>query len=230
MIRAVLFDLDDTLFDQRLWLDGAWWAVAEAGAGYGLDRSTFHHALSAVAAEGSDRGRIIDRALARIGAPETPVGPLVDAFLSHRPARLAVPPGVPEALSVLRSRVRVGLVTDGDVGVQGAKLDALGLRDAFDTVVFSDVLGRERRKPHPAPFRLALAGLAVPAHEAVYVGDRPDKDVAGPAAVGMRAVRVRTGEYRMRPDRPPAWALADDVVDALKFLAPYLPREYFCPS
>jgi HAD superfamily hydrolase (TIGR01509 family) len=127
----------------------------------------------------------------------------VAAFRAFAPYRLAPYPGAVEALSALRRLVPVACVTDGDPGIQRAKLRALRLEDAFDAVVISDELGREYRKPHPAPFLRALDLLGVPASAAVHVGDRPEKDVAGPAAAGMAgAVRVRQGEYAEVPDDP----------------------------
>jgi putative hydrolase of the HAD superfamily len=218
MIQAVLFDLDDTLYPQAAFLDVAWTAVAAAAAPYGIAPGAFHTALTAVAAEGSDRGRIIDRALWRIGADGVPVEPLMAAFRACAPAQLSPYPGVREALAGLRTVVRTGLVTDGEPGGQRAKVRALGLEDLFDVIVYSDDLGRARRKPHPAPFQHALARLGVPAGAAVMIGDRPDKDVAGAAAVGLRAIRVRTGEYAERPDQPIPWRSAPDVVAAIALL------------
>ena len=224
MIEAVLFDLDDTLFDQRQWLDGAWRAVsADAAAVYPLDATAFHRALVEIAAGGSDRGGIIDRALAQVGLAGAAVAPLVSAFRSHRPRRLETYPGVVEALDALARRVHVGLVTDGYPAIQRSKLAALGLHAAFDVAVFSDELGRDRRKPHPAPFRRALDLLGLGPARVVYVGDRPDKDTAGAVALGMRAVRVRTGEYEDAPDVPPPWASASDLVGAVALLEPHLP-------
>lgn len=218
MIRAVLFDLDDTLFEQRHWLDGAWAAVAGAAGPWVSDTQAFHRALVEVAGEGSDRGGIIDRALLRTGDDGVPVRPLVDAFLRHRPTVLPLRPGTRRRLARLRSHVPIGLVTDGYPPLQRAKLDALGLGRAFDVVVLSDDLGRQFRKPHPAPFAAALDRLGVAAEDAVYVGDRPDKDVAGAQAVGMRAVRVYTGEYAGVADRVRPWAIAVDVVEAMAIL------------
>jgi putative hydrolase of the HAD superfamily len=215
VIRAVLFDLDDTLYDQRAWLAGAWQAVAGAAAAFGVAPVELAAALAEIAAEGSDRGRIIDRALERVRAAGVPVEPLVQAFRSHAPERLAAYPGVPAALARLRARCRVGLVTDGDPGIQRAKLRALGLCDAFDVVVFSDELGRHYRKPHRAPFRAALAGLGVDPREALFVGDRPDKDVAGAAAAGMACIRVLTGEYARLPDTVAPLVRVPGVVDAI---------------
>lgn len=219
MIAAVLFDLDDTLYDQRDWLAPAWTAVAAAAAPYGIDSVALERSLSTVAAGGSDRGRIIDRALARAGAPgDVPIAPLLAAFRSSVPHSLSLYEGARDALGSLRDELPIGLVTDGDVAIQRAKLRCLGLEDAFDVIVLSDELGRERRKPHPAPFRAALAALGVCAENAVHIGDRPGKDVRGAAAVGMRAIRVRTGEYRAAPDDPQPWRSASDVVEAVSIV------------
>jgi putative hydrolase of the HAD superfamily len=223
VIRALLLDLDDTLFDQQEWLRGAWSAVAASGRRYGVDPVALEQALLAVAAEGSDRGKIIDRALARVTAQQLPVQELVEAFRSWRPHELPLWPGVERALRDLRARVATAVVTDGDPLIQRSKLSALGLEGAFDVEVFSDDAGRAFRKPHPAPFQQALAALGVAAQEAVHVGDRPDKDVAGAGAAGLRAVRVRTGEYRDRPDDPSPWASAPDLVSAVALLSPHLP-------
>jgi len=218
LIRAVLFDLDDTLYAQAEWLRGAWRAVSKVAAARGLDPDAMEAALVAICAEGSDRGRIIDRALARIGAPDTPVAPLLEAFRSHAPRSLTPYPGALAALSRLRAEVTVGLVTDGEVPIQRAKIRALGLTEAFDVVVLSDALGRALRKPHRAPFESALAAAGTCAERAVYVGDRPDKDVAGAAAAGMRAIRVLTGEYATQAGTQEPWASARDVAEAIELV------------
>ena len=108
----------------------------------------------------------------------------------------------------------LGLVTDGDPAGQQAKLDALDLAPYFTTVVLSDELGRAHRKPDPLPFQVALRDLDVRPTRAIYIGDRPSKDVAGAAAAGLAAVRVRTGEWHDEPDDPRAWASVATLEDA----------------
>jgi hypothetical protein len=66
-VEAVLCDLDDTLYPQASWLEGAWRAVAAAGARHSIDEAAFLAALQADAALGSARGGVIDRALAAVG-------------------------------------------------------------------------------------------------------------------------------------------------------------------
>lgn len=221
MIAAVTFDLDDTLYPQSEYLAGAWDAVAEAGARLGLDPEMLRLALEKVAAGGSDRGGIVDRAVALIDGDAHTVAPLVDSFRAHRPARLEPYPGVARALARLRRRVPVACITDGDPAIQRAKLVALGLERAFDAVVLSDERGRQRRKPHPAPFLTALRGLGAHPPVAVHVGDRPEKDVTGAVLAGMRAIRVTTGEYTHHPDPDPPlspWRSCPDATTAAEML------------
>ncbi len=125
-------------------------------------------------------------------------------------------------MAAMRRRVPLALITDGSVASQRAKIHALGLSDAFDVVILSDAIGREFRKPSPVPFLRALELLNVSPRAAVMIGDRPDKDVAGAAAAGVAAVRVRTGEYAARPDVPAPWASADDLTAAVQLLLPML--------
>jgi putative hydrolase of the HAD superfamily len=215
---AVTVDLDDTLFPQREFLDGAWHDVAATGASMGVPERPLLEALTGIASEGSDRGRIIDRALERCQSPASPelVAALVDTFRGYRPAKLAAYPGVPETLARLRGWLPVACVTDGDPLIQRAKLSALGLADGFDAVVISDEIGRQFRKPHPAPFLAALERLGALPADAVHIGDRPDKDVVGPHRLGMRAIRVRTGEYAATSDPDPGPELScDDAVSAM---------------
>jgi len=225
VIAAVTVDLDDTLYPQAAFLDGAWEAVADAGCDAGIDRGRLLAALLAECARGSDRGSIIDRAVAHVGAPAVSVPPLVAAFRTYAPPTLPPYPGALEALARLRALVPVACVTDGDPTIQRAKLGALGLERGFDAVVVSDELGRDRRKPHPAPFLRALDLLGVEAANAVHVGDRPEKDVAGPAAAGMSAIRVRTGEYAdadVPPGCPAPLATVDDVRHAFGLITAWI--------
>ena len=196
-VDAVLFDLDDTLFGRVAWLDQAWRLVADAAfEQYGIDPVRLLNALRIVAGEGPDKGKVIDRALERVGHGDVPVASLVDAFHSLDAPVLSPYPGVKASLARLRTHTKIGLVTDGDPVIEWSKLDALGLEEAFDAIVMSDALGgREMRKPNPAPFIAAAKELGVKLVRCVYIGDRPDTDIAGAHAAHMKAIRVRTGEF-----------------------------------
>jgi len=222
LVTTVCFDLDDTLYPQSEWLRGAWAAVARRAALDGVEPRSLEAALAEIAAQGSDRGGIIDRALARVGAADVDVAPLVEAFRAHRPSALAPYPGTRDALVEIASRVPLGLISDGDPVIQRNKLGALGLDDLFSVCVWSDEHGRRHRKPDPLPFRIALERLGCDATDAVYVGDRPEKDVAGAVGAGMRAIRVQAGEWASQPDDDRAWASVTTVVAACAWLRPLL--------
>jgi len=225
MLRAVLFDLDDTLFPQADYLAGAWRAVSVRGIEWGIPHEAFARELKSIAAEGSDRGRIIDRALARVGRSDVASAPFVDVFHAYEPDMLEPYPGVAEGLVALGERFQLGLVTDGHPAGQRAKLHALGLDRVFDVEVYSDELGREHRKPDPLPFLTALEQLGVDARDAMFVGDRPGKDLSGARAVGMQAIRVRTGEHASEWCGLPGVAVVDNAADAFELLLGVTTRE-----
>ncbi|WP_267161362.1 HAD family hydrolase [Halovenus salina] len=97
-------------------------------------------------------------------------------------------PGVRPTLDTLAERYALGVVTNGVRDAQLTKLDATGLDRYFETVV---VAGDDcEPKPAAAPFEMALAELAAEPTSAVHVGDTPETDVAGGAALGLDTVLV----------------------------------------
>lgn len=227
-VEAVVFDLDDTLFPQCAYLAGAFDAVAAEAGRLGLDRERLRAELDAALSDGSDRGNTIDRALAAVGdgeVDEDVVSLLVRAFHDYVPERLEPYPGVEAALSALSDKIPLGLVSDGNVPGQRAKLAATGLGRYFAAVVFSDERGRAWRKPNPAGLSEVVSRLSTVPARAVMVGDRPEKDVAAALSLKMRAVRVRTGEYAAKEDLEGTWSCVASVADAARLIEPLCARE-----
>ena len=222
LIDAVLFDLDDTLYLQSSFLAQVWHHVAQVAASEsGRGAEEIEATLVGISAQGSDRGGIIDRAVEQLGI-SCPIEPLVEAFRTFTPTTLSLLPGARAVLDACAAQVPIGLVSDGVVELQRAKLAALGLEDSFDVVVLSDTFGREHRKPDPTPFLAALEALGTSPEATVFVGDRPDKDVVGAHSVGMRALRVHTGEYSQAPDPEGCWASVPSIADVEQCLVPLL--------
>ncbi|MGB6199067.1 MAG: HAD family hydrolase [Candidatus Acidiferrales bacterium] len=96
-------------------------------------------------------------------------------------------PGTRRALTALARKYRLGLVTGGGRARVRRQLSAFGLTRAFAVRVFSE--DATRKKPHPAPLRLALRRLNLDCEECVYVGDAPqDIEMARNARVFSVAV------------------------------------------
>src|SRR5699024_2359802 len=94
----------------------------------------------------------------------------------------------------------IGLVTNGSEKTQRAKLAALGITDAFDTLVFADP--ENGVKPDPYPFERALSALDVTPDSAVHIGDSPRADVAGANAMGIRSIWLPTNGANAGSDDP----------------------------
>lgn len=200
--RAVLFDLDYTLYDQSQYVACA---LAQVAAAVARDVPRRNGALTSSIIEawctlGPDHDRLFDTWLAAHGLlSRERVQKCIAVFHAYRPARLAPYRGVKKMLRALKAR-RLGMITDGEPCMQRTKVAALGLAGRFDVIVYSGELSRA--KPDPEVFRRALQALDVRPEDSVFVGDHPVRDVMGARRVGMRAIRVLTGPFRHLPDDP----------------------------
>jgi putative hydrolase of the HAD superfamily len=123
------------------------------------------------------------------GAEGLPEG-LAPALFEHfaEPAQWRVYPEVPDCLRRWRRReLRLAVVSNFDSRLAGL-LEGLGLAEHLEAVVVSSQAGAA--KPDPAPYRQALAALALEPHEVWHVGDSPDDD-AGAQAAGIRCLLVQ---------------------------------------
>ena len=122
-------------------------------------------------------------------------------------------PGTAEALDRLRGAgLRLAVVSNSDGRVEEA-LEAAGIRDRFEVVLDSALVGVE--KPDPAIFRAALSALGVAPEEALYVGDLYDVDVLGARAAGMEAMLLVRDAAASGPECrrvESLVALADDLL------------------
>ena len=214
-LKAVVFDVDDTLYPERQYVLSGFRAVAGWGAArLGLDAERSYGELAAMFESGV-RGDTFDRWLRGHEAPPELVAELVAVYRDHVPT-LALEGDVSALLAALRPGYRVGVVTDGHAAVQRAKCAALRLEPLVDAIVYSDDLGREHWKPSPRPYLEACDRLRVSPGEAVYVADNPAKDFLGARRAGMSSIRVThlRGEHWRAAPRAPEYA-PDLTVDSI---------------
>ncbi len=189
-IKAVIVDLDDTLYPERDFVMAGFRAVARRiftdhgveiedvlrkNFDCGLRRDAFGAALREVGLEAEEA--YVRRLVAVYRGDQSPLEPFSD---------IAV-------LETLRQQgMKIGLLTDGWGHVQEAKVKRLGIENLFDSIVYTDRLGgRDFWKPSTAPFEACLKQLDVAAREAIYIGDNPRKDFRGAKALEMRTFRLR---------------------------------------
>jgi len=194
-VDAVLFDLDRTICVYERSADEV---LSVAFEDAGVDPFFSGEEYVARFEEFVDAGgtiRPVREACFAAFAEESGLDPSVgrdvaDAFAAERDQRaVEFLPGAERALEALSGRYPLGVVTNGDPGLQGPKLDALGIADRFETVVHGGV--DAPYKPDPEPFHTALDALGVDPNGAVHVGNSLEADVAGARAAGLQSVWVR---------------------------------------
>lgn len=187
--RAVIFDLDDTLYPYRRFrLSGFATIARHLSSRAGLDPRLGFAALTH-ASRGMNRGRELQTCLAQHDLPATWLGELIDVLRHHEPS-LKLPASSRRTLQALRDDGwRVGVLTNGPRSIQARKVEALGLAPLVDVVGYATAIGTGRGKPDPDAFAWMARALAVPAARAVFVGDDESCDVRGAAAAGMVPVR-----------------------------------------
>lgn len=222
-MRAVLFDLDDTLLDYSGPAPACWEAACRQLAPVaGVDAAALVAAIhetarwfwSDPARHRTERVNMVGAwtkiaagALARLGCVPDGLAPrLAEEFAERRRAAMRLFDDAAPALARLRAAgVGLALVTNGDAREQRDKLRRHGLARAFDVVLIEGELGYG--KPDPRVYRQALDALGVAPADAWMVGDHLEFDIAAPQRLGLRAAwldRAGAGlppDCAVRPDR-----------------------------
>ncbi|MFD6529216.1 HAD family hydrolase [Streptomyces sp. NPDC060184] len=210
LIRAVLWDVDDTLFDysgadraamERLLelegLPGGWATPGEALDGWRA--LTGRHWARFAAGETDFEGQRRDRVREFLGQELTDAE--ADAWFrrhaAHYEAAWSLFPDVLPVLDLLDG-YRHGVLSNAGAVQQERKLATLGVRHRFEALLCAVELGVS--KPDPGAFHAACEALALEPHEVAYVGDEPDIDAAGAVAAGLTGIWLDRAERGGRAD------------------------------
>lgn len=198
MIRAIIFDLDNTLVDFMLMKRMAVEAAIDAmiDAGLELDRDAAEQEILAIyEREGIEYQRVFDDFLeSQLGTIDHKI--LASGIVAYRRAReaaLVLYPHVTVTLmELLKAGLKLAVISDAPRREAWLRLCYLNLHHLFDVVVTFEDTGE--RKPSAAPFERALELLDVAPEEALMLGDWPDRDVVGAMKVGIRTAFARYGD------------------------------------
>jgi putative hydrolase of the HAD superfamily len=198
LIRAIVFDLDNTLTDFMRMKAAAIDAAVDAmiDAGLNLPRDAVRARIDAIYQEqGIEYQKVFDQLLeSELGHIDPKI--LASGVVAYRRARessLVLYPHVQMTLlELVRRGIRLGVVSDAPGPQAWLRLCQLGLQHVFEAVVTFD--DTRQFKPSPAPFREVLRRLGVEPHEALMVGDWPARDMVGGRQLGMRTAFARYGD------------------------------------
>lgn len=198
MIKAIIFDLDNTLLDfikmKQFAVKVAITAMNEAGLDVD-EKTAYQDIFNLYMEKGWENQQVFDDYLTQTTG-EVSHKILAAGIVSYRRAReatLLVYPNVNKTLiQLIKMGIKLAVVSDAPSREAWMRLYYLNLHHVFDPVLTFDDTGV--RKPSPKPFKLALKGLNVKPEEALMIGDWPERDVVGAGQIGMKTVFARYGD------------------------------------
>jgi YjjG family noncanonical pyrimidine nucleotidase len=201
-LKAVLFDLDDTLFDHlhssRCGLEIVYAQQAcFRSAPYKTFELQHHELLEKLHLEFLKGAMTLDevraerfRQLFALYGESPTIDHTWNTFQVYRKGYLESQRLVPGSLALLEyvqaQGLKIGIVTNNTVNEQTTKIRELDIEHLIDAMAISEEVGAA--KPDPRIFEAALGRLDCKASEVVMIGDSWSTDVMGAAAVGIRCV------------------------------------------
>lgn len=236
-MKAILFDLDDTLFSTTTFARRARTRAVEAMIELGIDAT--HEEILAELTEvirefGSNYSSHYDKLVQRLPPhqrrdvnPALIVAAGMVAYHDTKFEHLKAFDDVVPFLKALRAaKIRTGVLTHGWTTKQAEKLIRLGLIEHFGPrdIFISDQVGIA--KPNPKLYQYALREMALLPSEVMYVGDNLAHDIAPPNSVGMHTTWIRRAA---REGQDVEAAAPDFIVDNFDELAQILRDRFQIP-
>ena len=192
MISGVVFDMDETLYDEIEYCKSGFRAVAKAAteAAGSVHEEEFYNALWRQFT-GGNHTTTFNAALEqlKIAYDDRFIENMVRTYRQHFPS-IKLPADSETVLRTLYTKYMMALLTDGYLPAQRLKVQALGIKKYFRCIVYTEELGREYWKPSPIGFEKILEALNVEGKNCVYVGDNAAKDFVAPNKLDFKTIQV----------------------------------------
>ncbi len=224
MIRAIIFDLDNTLLDfmsmKRKAITAAVDGMVEAGLE--IEASEAYDKIMALYESGGWENQEIFNDFLRETTGEVDHKLLAAGIVAYRRARdaaLTLYPGVQKTLITLaKMGLKLAIVSDAPRREAWLRICYLNLHHFFDLVLTFDDVGE--RKPSPKGFEMALAELGLSSEDVLMVGDWPERDMEGAHQIGIRTVFAKYGDTFGTVESGADWEVEDifEIVSIVKSL------------
>ena len=198
MNKAIIFDLDNTLYDPKQYFFGAFKEIAMyLSKKYNISKEEIYVKLKNIWKEKTSMYPYLFNDLLNLLDLKKELNNILKIFNNYEGV-LQPYPDVINVLNRLKEKgYLLGIITDGTIERQKRKISLLGLDNFFDTIIFTKQLNNP--KPSKIPFEYAIEKLNVNSECTYYVGDNPLIDFKGAKKTGMKTIRVSKGEFRNIP-------------------------------
>lgn len=195
MIKAVVFDLDDTLISEKEYIRSGFRQVSKKIAKKNnLDKDYVYKIMYDTFNEDSKNvfNRVLDKL--NIQYEKEDIKELINYYRGHMPD-IKLYDDAKYILDTLKAKgIKLGMITDGYKVTQRNKLEALNIGDYFEHIVVTDELGREFWKPHQKSYEIIKEKLGLEYENMVYVGDNVSKDFVTANKLGMNTIFINRVE------------------------------------
>ena len=192
MITTVVFDLDDTLYDEVEYCKSGFRAVAEFLSN-SPEAPNADHIFDCLWKQftAGNRTNTFDTALDELGiaCDDKLIEELIKLYRNHVP-KITLPQECRDVLCRRSGKYTLALLTDGFLPAQQLKVRALGIEKYFKCIVYTEQLGRNCWKPSPAGFQKLVQILNAKPENIVFIADNQMKDFIAPNKLGFLSIQI----------------------------------------
>ncbi|CAI6015851.1 Phosphoglycolate phosphatase [Paenibacillus sp. JJ-100] len=193
-IKAVIFDLDNTILNRTRTFEGFTQSLIRTYFGHVESTEQIQQRIIELDEDGyKDKPQLFDELLEELPWTEAPPHEELMAFYGREYVRNSVlMDEAREVVQHLKGRYMIGLITNGQTQIQYGKIDQLGIREDYDHIIVSEEVGV--KKPDLRIFTLAFEHFGLKPEQCIYIGDHPLNDIRGAAKAGMSTIWMKVNQ------------------------------------